>query len=200
MIHSWVIMRENRCQPTQGFMPKKFIKRFMPDHKLIRNHKTLNRVFGTLLHDPNLLHMNRRSVSGAFFVGLFLAFVPLPIQMILGVALSILLRINMPITLGLVWITNPVTMGPIFYFCYKVGTWLLGTPLLDIEFSPSWEWLQTELTVIWQPFLLGCFVTGLTAGIVGFITIRILWRLHLVSYIKTRRERRRERERLKADS
>ena len=72
--------------------------------------------------------------------------------------------------------------------------------MLDIEFSPSWEWLQTELTVIWQPFLLGCFVTGLTAGIVGFITIRILWRLHLVSYIKTRRERRREREKLKADS
>ncbi len=181
-------------------MPRKFIKRFMPDHALIRNHKTLNRVFGKLLHDPNLLHMNRRSVSGAFFVGLFLAFVPLPIQMILGVALSILLRINMPITLGLVWITNPVTMGPIFYFCYKVGTWLLGEPLLEIEFAPSWEWLQTELTVIWQPFLLGCFVTGLTAGIVGFVTIRILWRLHLVSYIKARRERRREREKLKADS
>lgn len=187
-------------QPTLAFMPRKFIKRFMPDHALIRNHKTLNRVFGKLLHDPNLLHMNRRSVSGAFFVGLFLAFVPLPIQMILGVGLSILLRINMLITIGLVWITNPVTMGPIFYFCYKVGTWLLGEPLLEIEFAPSWEWLQTELTVIWQPFLLGCFVTGLTAGIVGFVTIRILWRLHLVSYIKARRERRREREKLKADS
>jgi len=53
-------------------MPKKFIKRFMPDHQQIRNHKTLNRVFGNLLHDPNLLHMNRRSVSGAFFVGLLL--------------------------------------------------------------------------------------------------------------------------------
>ena len=193
-------MRENRCQPIQAFMPKKFIKRFMPDHALIRNHKTLNRVFGTLLHDPNLLHLNRRSVSGAFFVGLFLAFVPLPIQMILGVALSILLRINMPITIGLVWITNPLTLGPIFYFCYKVGTWLLGEPLLDIEFALSWEWFQTELVAIWQPFLLGCFVTGLTAGIVGFVTIRILWRLHLVSYIKARRERRRARQRSKADS
>ena len=193
-------MSENRCQPIQASMPKNIIKRFMPDHEAIRKHKTLNRVFGNLLHDPNLLHLNRRSVSGAFFVGLFLACVPLPIQMILGVGLSILLRVNLPITLGLVWITNPVTMGPIFYFCYKVGTWLLGEPLLDIEFALSWEWLQTELTVIWQPFLLGCFVTGLTAGIVGFITIRILWRLHLVSYIKTRRQRRREREQLKADS
>jgi len=193
-------MSENRCQPIQASMPKNIIKRFMPDHEAIRKHKTLNRVFGNLLHDPYLLHLNRRSVSGAFFVGLFLAFVPLPIQMILGVGLSILLRVNMPITLGLVWITNPVTMGPIFYFCYKVGTWLLGEPMLDIEFALSWEWFQTELVAIWQPFLLGCLVTGLTAGVVGFTSIRILWRLHLVSYIKARRERRRERENLKAES
>ena len=181
-------------------MPKKYIKRFMPDHEVIRNHKTLNRVFGTLLHDPYLLHLNRRSVSGAFFVGLFLAFVPLPIQMILGVALSILLRINLPITIGLVWITNPFTMGPIFYFCYKVGTWILGEPMLDIDFALSWEWLQTELVAIWQPFLLGCFVTSLTAGTLGAVTIRLLWRLHIVSHLKARRQRRREREKLKADS
>ena len=181
-------------------MPKKYIKRYMPDHKVIRNHKTLNWVFGTLLHDPYLLHLNRRSVSGAFFVGLFLAFVPLPIQMILGVALAILLRINLPITIGLVWITNPVTMGPIFYFCYKVGTWILGKPLLDIEFALSWEWLQTELALIWEPFLLGCFVTGLTAGTIGAATIRLLWRLHIVSHLKARRQRRREREQLNVDS
>jgi len=131
-------MRENRCQPTQGFMPKKFIKRFMPDHKLIRNHKTLNRVFGTLLHDPNLLHMNRRSVSGAFFVGLFLAFVPLPIQMILGVALSILLRINMPITLGLFIIALGVTATAVLE--WKAPDWLekakpKGLQLLNTRLS-----------------------------------------------------------------
>jgi uncharacterized protein (DUF2062 family) len=183
-----------------SFMPKKFIKRFMPDHVVIRNHKTLNRVFGTLLHEPNLLHLNRRSVSGAFFVGLFLAFVPLPIQMLLAAGFSIMLRINMPITIGLVWITNPLTMGPIFYFSYKVGTWILGTPMEDIDFELSWAWLQTELIAIWQPFLLGCFVTGLTAGVLGAVTIRLLWRLHLVRYIKARRLRRQEREKLKVNS
>ena len=182
-------------------MPKKFIKRFMPDHTVIRNHKTLNRVFGTLLHEPNLLHLNRRSVSGAFFVGLFLAFVPLPIQMLLAAGFAILLRINMPITIGLVWITNPLTMGPIFYFCYKVGTWILSSrPLQNIHFELSWAWLQTELIAIWQPFLLGCFVTGLSAGFLGFTTIRILWRLHLVRHIKARRLRRKERDKLKVNS
>lgn len=181
-------------------MPKKFIKRYMPDHAKIRSHKTLNRVFGTLLHEPNLFHLNRRSVTGAFFVGLFLAFVPLPIQMLLAAGFAILLRINMPITIGLVWITNPLTMGPIFYFCYKVGTWILRTPLQNIAFELSWTWLQTELIAIWQPFLLGCLVVGLAAATMGAVTIRLLWRLHLIRHIKARRRRRKEREKLKAVS
>jgi len=78
-------------------MPKKFIKRYLPDHEKIRNHKSLNKIFGTLLHDPNLLHLNRRSVSGAMAVGLFLAFVPLPIQMGLAAGIAILIRVNLPI-------------------------------------------------------------------------------------------------------
>jgi uncharacterized protein (DUF2062 family) len=185
---------------SKAFMPKKYIKRFMPDHARIRNHKTLNRVFGTLLHEPNLFHLNRRSVTGAFFVGLFLAFVPLPIQMLLAAGFAILLRINMPITIGLVWITNPVTLGPIFFFCYKVGTWILGTPLQKIHFELSWAWLQTELIAIWPPFLQGCLVVGLAAAITGSVTIRLLWRLHLVRHIKARRQGRREREILKVNS
>lgn len=176
-------------------MPKKFIKRYMPDHETIRNNKQLNKVFGTLLHDPNLLHLNRRSVSIAFFVGLFMAFVPLPTQMVMAAAIAIIVRCNLPISVGLVWVSNPVTMPPIFYFAYKVGTWILGTPEQDFSFELSWEWLGTGLAAIWEPFLLGCAVCGLTFGALGYITIRILWRLHIVSAIK---ERRRRKHRLKS--
>ena len=71
-------------------MAKKLIRRYLPDPHKIRDHKHL-RLFGTLLHDPNLWHLNRRSVSGAFAVGLFMAFVPMPFQMIPAAALAILL-------------------------------------------------------------------------------------------------------------
>ncbi len=162
----------------------------MPDHDKIRNHKHLNQVFGTLLHDPNLLHLNRRSVSGAMFVGLFFAFVPLPTQMIMAAGTAILLRVNLPISVGLVWLTNPVTMPPIFYFCYKVGTWILGTPLREVAFELSWDWIGSELAAIWQPFLLGCAVVGVSSGALGWVIVRLLWRLHVVRHLKARKARR----------
>jgi hypothetical protein len=174
-------------------MPKNFIKRYMPDHKKITNNKQLNKVFGSLLHDPNLFHLNRRSVSMAFFVGLFLAFVPLPSQMIMAAAAAIYLRCNLPITVGLVWITNPVTMPPIFYFAYKVGAWILGTPEHKFTIDLSWEWLSTELAAIWEPFLLGCTVCGLFFGALGYVSIRLLWRLHIINTIKARKEKRRQK-------
>ena len=58
-------------------MPKKLIKRYMPDHRQIREHKHLQ-LFGSLLHDPNLWHLNRRSAAGAFAVGLFVRLYPFP--------------------------------------------------------------------------------------------------------------------------
>ena len=64
-------------------MPKKTIKKLMPDHQKIKSNKHLQ-IFGDLLHNGNLWHLNRRSVAKAFAVGLFFAFVPVPFQMVLA--------------------------------------------------------------------------------------------------------------------
>jgi len=170
-------------------MPKNFIKRHMPDHKKIREHKHL-KFLGALLHDPNILHLNRRSVAGAFSVGLFFAFVPVPFQMVLAAIGAIVARVNLPISVALVWITNPLTMPPIFYFAYKLGTWILNTPLQNIEFQLSMDWLMQELGIIWQPFLLGCFVCGVGFAILSNILIRLIWRIHVGRSWTKRREQR----------
>ena len=172
-------------------MAKHLIRRLTPDHETIRNHKHLQ-VFGTLLHDPNLFHLNRRSAAGAFAVGLFMAFMPVPFQMVLAAAAAILFRVNLPLSVVLVWITNPVTMPAIFYFAYLVGTIFTGQPLQTLEFEISGEWLMESLDGIWAPFLLGCFICGSLSAMLGYFAIRGLWRWHVVQHLKRRRGRSRD--------
>ncbi|NIP74298.1 MAG: DUF2062 domain-containing protein [Gammaproteobacteria bacterium] len=170
-------------------MPRKFFKRMMPDHRKVRDHRHLQ-VFGRLLHDPNLFHLNRRSVAGAFAVGLFVAFIPVPFQMVLAAMLAIFARVNLPLSVALVWVTNPLTMPPLYYVSYKLGAWLLGTPPRPFRFELSFQWLTSELIEVWQPFLLGCFVAGLIAGVLGYFAVRLFWRWQVIYSYRTRRQRR----------
>lgn len=177
-------------------MPKRIIKRYLPDHDKIREHKHL-RLLGPLLHDPNLLHLNRRSVSGAFAVGIFMAWIPVPFQMLLSAITAIVVRVNLPISVVLVWITNPVTMPPMFYFSYKVGTWILGQTPEDTNFELTMEWFTESIYDIWQPLLLGSIIVGIACSILGFVIIRWLWRMKVIQNWKERKMIRKER-RLKA--
>ena len=172
-------------------MPRKLIQRYMPDHATIKRQKCLN-CLGSWLHNPALWHLNRHSVAGAFFVGLSMAFVPVPFQMLLAATLAIIVHVNIPISVALVWLTNPLTMPPMFYFAYKVGQWLMGLPDHPMPFDGfSWSWLMHAFSYIWQPFLLGCAVVGLAAGVLGYLTVRIGWRLAVVYKWRRRHRPRR---------
>ncbi|WDE03807.1 DUF2062 domain-containing protein [Thalassomonas viridans] len=160
-------------------MPKKIIKRMMPDHHTIKNHKHLS-IFGELLHNPNLWHLNRRSVAKAFAVGLFFAFVPVPFQMILAAGIAIIVHANLPLSIALVWITNPLTMPAIFYFCYLVGTWVLGEQQQEFAFEATWQWVVDSLSTIGPAFILGCGVLAVVFSIIGYFGIQALWRHSVV--------------------
>lgn len=170
-------------------MPKKIIKRFMPDHHTIKSNKHLQ-IFGDLLHNPNLWHLNRRSVSKAFAVGLFFAFIPVPFQMVLSAGIAIIVHANLPLSIALVWITNPLTMPAIFYFCYLVGTWILGTPPGEFTFEANWQWVVDSLSTIGPAFILGCGVLATVFAIIGYTTINSLWRYSVAKEWKKRQQKR----------
>ncbi|MFQ5519421.1 MAG: DUF2062 domain-containing protein [Mariprofundus sp.] len=167
-------------------MPRRLIKRFMPDHRTIRDHKHL-RCFGTLLHNPALWHLNRHSVAKAFAVGLVFAWVPVPFQMVLAAGGAILVHANLPVSVVLVWLTNPITMPPMFYGAYRLGTWVIGSPEQDFHFELSMEWLSNGMSLIWQPFLLGCAILGLVCSVIGYVGIKLMWRWMVVRKWQSRR-------------
>ncbi|RLA08570.1 MAG: DUF2062 domain-containing protein [Gammaproteobacteria bacterium] len=167
-------------------MPKKFLKKHFPSAESIKTHKYLAK-FGDKFHDPNLWHLNRRSVSGAFANGLFLAWVPVPLQMVLATISGIYFRVNLPISVGLVWITNPFTIPPMYYGAYKLGLWVMGQSGNNMEFKVNISYIMDSFAIIWQPFLLGCFIIGASSAIVGYVSIRVIWRIYIIRKIKKRK-------------
>jgi uncharacterized protein (DUF2062 family) len=173
-------------------MPRKFLKRLLPGPERLRSNRQV-RLFGRLLEDPFLLHLNRRSVAGGIAVGLFMAFMPVPIQMLLAALASILLRVNIILAVTLVWITNPVTIPPIFFFTYSVGTWILGAPVNPAAFEPTLEWFWSRFADIWQPLVLGSVLVGGVVSLAAYGLIHLLWRMHVLRHWQRRRQARQQR-------
>lgn len=174
-------------------MPKDFLRRYLPSASSVRENPALRPV-SKWLHNPEIWHLHRRSVSGAAFIGLFCAFLPIPFQMLVAAALALISRCNLPLSVALVWITNPITIPPMFYFAYRLGAWLLDIQLQVDAVELSWSWLTDNLSSIGYPLLFGSLVCGWVAGVTGMVLVRVLWRMHVIRRWRERRERRESRE------
>jgi uncharacterized protein (DUF2062 family) len=165
-------------------MPRRILKRFMPDHKTMQQHPHLQR-FGKRLTDPKLWYLNRRSIAGGAAIGMFVGFMPVLGQMLIAAALAIFFRVNLPLATMTVWISNPLTIAPIYFFSYKLGAWVLDIPLEPHAFTMTWQWFTHEFLVIWQPVLVGSLISGVIAALLAILFVRLFWRLIVIrSWLK----------------
>ena len=118
-----------------------------------------------------------------------MAFVPLPSQMIMSAGLAILCGVNLPLSVALVWVSNPITMPVLFYFAYKVGAWVMHIPPQPFHFELSWEFIMHQMSTIGPPFLLGCMICGIVSAIAGYFGIKALWRYSVVRSWRQRKIR-----------
>jgi uncharacterized protein (DUF2062 family) len=155
-------------------MPRKIIKKYLPNEHKFKENPSLKWIAKYIQH-PSLWHLNRKSVSRAFLTGIFCAFLPIPLQMLVAALIAIMLRANMVISISLVWITNPITMPPIFYFTYKVGTFLLGSKPLDNNMAFTLEYLSSQLSSIWLPLITGSLFCATIFGAIAYVIINVFW-------------------------
>ena len=167
-------------------MPKDFIKKYLPDPEKLKHNKSLA-FLGDVIHDPNLWHLNRHSVTKAVAIGLFWGCIPMPMQMVAAAFFAMWLNANLPLSVGLVWFSNPVTMPPIFYFEYLVGAWLLDMPAVGFEYELTLEWIESKLYQVGVPLLLGSVFCGLILSFIGYCSIAFLWRRSVIKRWKNRR-------------
>lgn len=120
------------------------------------------------------LSINRRSVSKGIFIGLFVAFIPMPAQMVAIVLLQLLLRFNLPLALAMVWITNPATMPFIYYVEYKTGALLLGwhhLPPVEMHLA----WFEQHFEEIVLPLYTGALFFSTLFAFAGYYAVQRLW-------------------------
>jgi uncharacterized protein (DUF2062 family) len=170
-------------------MPRRFFRKFTLNREKLKKQWWIA-PFDHLLHDPALWGVRRRTVVPAFALGLFIAYLPFPGHLLMAAIVAILIRVNVPVTVLTSLISNPLTMGPMYYAGFEVGRLLLGMPPQPFEFEMTFAWLGQRFAYIWQPMLLGCLLLGSVLSMVGYIVLDLLWRASISDYLARRNARK----------
>jgi uncharacterized protein len=165
-------------------MPRRLLKKICPSPGVLQKRWYL-RLFGDRIADPRLWTVHRRAVTAAFGAGLAIAFIPLPVHTLVAGIVAIACRINFPATYGATLLVNPLTCVPVYYTAYRVGATLLGSSPEGFRFHPTWEWFQT-LEPVWKPFLLGCTICAVVTGLLGWLTLELVWRWRVTTRYRAR--------------
>jgi len=168
---------------------KKLKKLLLNNKKFLKDKKF--KIFGRKLYEPGIWYFNKYTISRATSIGLFVAWMPIPLQMLLAASFAILFKANLPISVALVWLTNPITMPVFFLFAYKIGMTFFTSSNLNpnvLNFELSFAWLFNKMCDIWQPFILGCIICAIVSSIIGNILVRVLWRFLIIKSWYTRKK------------
>lgn len=103
-----------------------------------------------------------RGLAAGVFAGMFPLF---GLQTIMGVAIALRIKGNPLMAAGGTWISNPLTYLPIYAFNYRLGSWILGRPVVnlftDVE---SMKTLLDTSADVGVALILGSFVMGAMFG------------------------------------
>ncbi len=129
-----------------------------------------------------------KMVVPALWAGCILTFIPIyGVQIPLAIALSFLLRANLPLLVTLQAISNPLTVLPLYFSCYQIGKSILrlfsvDSPVLNmgemralVNAAEAGQWglnLQYVLTV-WGIISLGGLVLGTFLGALSSSAYRL---------------------------
>lgn len=164
------------------------VKRQFLKSRKIKEHRVLG-YFGKAFDRRKLWHVTRFSVAKAFAVGIFAAYLPVPFEMIIAAVLAYIVRANLPISVMLIWISNPFTWALLWGPPYLLGAIILGEDDSPVPVLTR-NWIQDHYSALF----LGCFIVGAAMAVAAYFTILLLWRMDVVKQWEQRRNRRKNRE------
>lgn len=175
-------------------MPRRFFRRFALKRDFFRA-KWYLAPFAHLLHDHNLWGIRRRTVVPAFSLGLFVGYLPFPGHPLIAALLAIPLRVNLPVAALTTFVSNPLTMGPMYLLAHRLGRFLLGMEPRPFQFELTFDWIRSSIANTWPPLALGSVLLGSALALAGYILLDLAWRASIADYLSKKRTRRWARRR-----
>lgn len=140
-------------------------------------------------HRVRSLDDHPRRIAFGIALGFFIGWLPIVgVQMLACVLLAYVLRCSFVATLPGVWMSNPLTMIPMYWAENRVGAWFIGEPVTMEKMTWIWDqvgnlisehgfWLGTwEGTLflfrdaVW-PFTSAMFIGGTLIGVVNALIV-----------------------------
>ncbi len=151
------------------------------------------------------LRSSPAAIAGGLAMGTFIAFTPtVGLQFIAVVVLATIFNLNRPAAIVPIWITNPVTIAPIFSFNYWIGLQFCdGPPLRQVSGifvnigkamarMEIWQ-IQEQAKMMFAlgreiiiPLVAGSCVVGIVCGTVVYLVT-----LKMLIFLFKRKEKRR---------
>ena len=128
-------------------------------------------LYGKLVQPLLRINDSPHSLALGITMGVFIAFTPtVGVQITIVVLLGTLLRANRIAAVAMTWISNPVTMIPMYYGYYVLGLVLLGREGIDrAEFESlcrlddgrsSWQFIADIFRELGAPLWVGSLVVA----------------------------------------
>ena len=157
---------------------KEILKKYSPKRENV-NLGWLNKH----LTDPELWKWNKKTIAKAFAIGFFCAFLPMPAHTLLVAILAVLFSANVLLSILIVWVNNPITMVPIYYFTYKLGASIMGIEI-DPDFEFSFGYLMDNFGATTIALWIGGIVVSIVSAILGYFTIITIYKYKALKRVK----------------
>ncbi|MBA3026780.1 MAG: DUF2062 domain-containing protein [Sulfurimonas sp.] len=138
------------------------------------NHPKLKALIEKYKIPPEYLSTNRKMISRAVLLGLFIAFIPMPFQMLAVLAFIPFFKFNVPLGLAMCWLSNPLTMPPMYYVEYLTGSFVLGMKPEPVEMTL--DWFSHNLDNIFIPLYVGASLYSIFGSLLAYWAVNHFWR------------------------
>ena len=185
---------ERDVRPRSDTGATAWLARHMPTRETFERIRWLRPIAHRVLL-PQLWRFHRRSVSRGVALGVFVGVIIPVAHTFVAALLALPAKANVPVAALTTFIANPLTIPPIWYSAYWLGTWLLhgGAPVgRGLVPAPidSWRgWFHWLLSNAAPATATGLVVIAVLGSAVGYLLASFGWRWWTARKWRTRHGR-----------